>query len=71
MESKWKKKWLWEFPGGPAVRSWRFHCRDPGSIPGQGTKIPQATWHGQKKRNGPNYVSSWWLNHKQNYFKQL
>ena len=21
-----------------------------GSIPGQGTKIPQAAWHGQKKK---------------------
>ena len=23
----------------------------PGSIPGRGTKIPQAAWHGQKKKN--------------------
>ena len=22
----------------------------PGSIPGRGTKIPQATWYGQKKK---------------------
>lgn len=22
----------------------------PGSVPGRGTKIPQAAWHGQRKR---------------------
>ena len=32
------------------VRTWRFHCHGPGSIPGWGTKIPQATGHGQKKK---------------------
>ena len=32
-----------EFPGGPVVRTWRFHSCDPGSTPGPGTKIPQAT----------------------------
>ena len=31
-----------EFPGGPVVRTRRFHCRGPGSIPGQGTKIPTS-----------------------------
>ena len=25
------------------VRTWCFHCQGPGSNPGQGTKIPQAT----------------------------
>lgn len=28
-----------EFPGGPVVRAWHFHCHGPGLIPGQGTKI--------------------------------
>ena len=31
----------------------RFHASNAGgkdSIPGQGTKIPQAVWHGQKKK---------------------
>ena len=28
--------------GGPVVRTWNFHGWDPGSIPGQGTKIPHA-----------------------------
>ena len=37
-----------EFPGGPVVRTLRFHC--PGLMPGQGTKIPQAVQHGQKKK---------------------
>ena len=31
-----------EFPGGPVVRTLRFHCWGPGSIPGWGTKILQA-----------------------------
>ena len=30
---------------GPVVRTWHFHCQGPGSIPGQGTKIPQTTWY--------------------------
>ena len=25
-----------------------FTAKGPGSVPGQGTKIPQAMWHGQK-----------------------
>ena len=35
------KKLAWEFPGGPVIRTWYFHCRGLGSIPGQGTKVPQ------------------------------
>ena len=27
-----------------------FHCHGPDSIPGRGTKIPQAAWRGQKKK---------------------
>ena len=27
-----------------------FIAKSPGSIPAQGTKIPQAAWHGQKKQ---------------------
>ena len=37
-----------EFPGGLQVKIPGFHCRGPGSIPGWGIEIPQATWHGQK-----------------------
>lgn len=31
----------WEFLGSPRVRTQHFHCCEPGSIPGQGIKIPQ------------------------------
>ena len=27
-----------------------FTAEGQGSVPGQGTKIPQAKWHGQKKK---------------------
>ena len=37
-----------EFPGGPVVRTRRFPCRGPGSVPGPETKIPQALRRGQK-----------------------
>ena len=38
-----------EFPGGLVVRIRHFHCHGS-SIPGRGTEIPQAAWHGQKKK---------------------
>ena len=34
---------LWDFPGGPMVKNPPSNAVDVGSIPGQGTKIPQAT----------------------------
>ena len=40
-----------EFPGNPVVGTLCFCCLGLSSIPGQGTKIPQATWHGQKNNN--------------------
>ena len=43
------KKYFGEFPGGPVVRTW-CTAVGPGSIPGQGTKIVQATRHTQKKK---------------------
>ena len=43
---------LWDFPGGPVVRTPCCHCRGPGSIPGQGTEVLQALQHSQKKRKG-------------------
>ena len=53
---------IWEFPGGPVVRTLRFHWRrPPGSIPGWGTKILQAAWCSQKKKekliSGPSQKS--------------
>ena len=41
---------LREFPGGPVVKTWCFHCHGPGSIPSQGTKILQATHSVAKKK---------------------
>ena len=43
-----------EFPGGPLVKTWCFHCSGPGSILGWGTKISQAMWHGQKEKKSEN-----------------
>ena len=37
-----------EFPDGPVVRTWHFHYQGPGSIPGRGTKILQATQPNKK-----------------------
>ena len=34
-----------EFPGGAVVRILHFQCRDTGSVPGLGIKIPHATCH--------------------------
>ena len=39
------------FSGGPMVRTPRFHGEGPGFFPGQGTKIPQVSWNGQKEKN--------------------
>ena len=40
-------KYTREFPGGLVIRTQHFHWHGPGSIPGQGTKIPQITQHSQ------------------------
>ena len=32
------------------VRTQRFVCQGPGSVPGWETKILQATWHSQKEK---------------------
>ena len=41
---------LRDFPGGPMVKTPYFSAQNKGLIPGQGTKIPHATWCGQKKK---------------------
>ena len=51
-----KKVSFREFSGGSVVRTWCFHCRGPGSIPGQGTKIPQAAWHAPPTRKKVNFL---------------
>ena len=54
-----QKKLIWlqtfrkvfrEFPGGPVMRIWCFHCWGLGSIPGQGTEIPQEARYSQKQK---------------------
>ena len=37
-----------ELPGGQVVKTLNFQRRGMGSIPGQGTRIPYATWCDQK-----------------------
>ena len=37
-------------PGGPVVKTPPSNARDGGSIPGQGTKIPQATQLNQERK---------------------
>ena len=44
-----KLKYIWDFPGGPVVRTLCFHCRGTVSIPGRGTKIPRGAQRSQKK----------------------
>lgn len=41
------KKNFREVPGGPMFRTWCFHCRGPGSIPGWETRSHKP--QGQKK----------------------
>ena len=38
------------------VRMPGFHCHGPGSIPGQGAEIPQATRRGKKKKKIANVM---------------
>ena len=41
---------MWKFPVFQWLGLGSFTAEDLGSIPGQGTKIPQATLLGQKKK---------------------
>jgi len=43
------KTYMLGIPWWSVVRT-HFHCWGLGSIPGQGTKIPQAAQHGLKKK---------------------
>ena len=44
-----KKKKKSDSSGGPGAKMPCFQCRGPGSIPGQGIRIPHAMGHGQKE----------------------
>ena len=46
---------MWKFPVFQWLGLGSFTAEDLGSIPGQGTKIPQATLLGQKKKKKPRY----------------
>ena len=35
---------FWDLPGGPAVKTSLSNAGSVGSIPGQGAKIPHASW---------------------------
>ena len=59
-----------EFSGSPVVKTPRFHCRGPYSIPGWETKIPHVISAAKKKQNKTNkqkkpagtqrkYIESW------------
>ena len=38
------KFYIRDFPGGPVVKTPHFNSGGEGSIPGQGAKIPHASW---------------------------
>ena len=38
-----KSAYIWDFPGGPAVKNPPCNAGDVDSIPGPGTRIPHAT----------------------------
>ena len=53
-----------EFPGGPVVRTLCFRCTtEEGtcSIPGWGTKIPQAVQYGQEKKKKTDRQGGLWF----------
>ena len=43
-----KKNRVWDFPGGPVVKTLHFHAGGAGSIPGRGAKIPQVVRRSQE-----------------------
>ena len=48
-----------DFPGGPGVRTQGIHCQVFESIPGLGTKMPQAARDGQKEKREVAGGCSW------------
>ena len=40
------------------VRALSVHCKGTGSVPDQGTNIPQATWYGFKKKKKANQMAT-------------
>lgn len=57
-------RWGWgKSPSGPAVKIQSLHCQGPDSVSGQGTKITQATLHGQNNNDDNNNNKSNKCNH--------
>ena len=55
------RRWQETFPSQPVVRPLHVYCPGLGLIPGGETKMPQAAWQGQKKKEGGTYLSCWSL----------
>ena len=51
---------FWGTTWSPVVKTQHIHCRDTGSIPGRGTKIPQAARHAQKNKMKMKLESDLW-----------
>ena len=45
----------WDFPGGSMGKTSPFNAGGAGSIPGQGTKIPHASWPKNQNRKQEQY----------------
>ena len=54
--SRFVQYWDEGFPGSPVVRTPSCHCRTPGSFLGWGTKTPQASLCGKKKKKQTNWA---------------
>ena len=44
MKKSLSKIEVWDFPGGPVVKASPSNAGGVGLIPGQGAKIPHASW---------------------------
>ena len=52
---------FWDFPGSPVVKTRASSAGGMGLIPGGGTKIPHAAWHGQKKKNKTPFILTFFV----------
>ena len=53
--------WIWDFPGGPVVKTPSFHCRGLGFDPWSRTKIPHAAQRGTAKQKSVDNDSLHWV----------
>ena len=53
---------LWDFLVVQGLRVYASRAEGVSSVPGQGTRIPQATWHGQFKKKSKDSDHNAWLN---------